>query len=59
MTRKCPHCDHALTIQEAVVTLNGSGFKTAARVRLKNGDIALINDVSKINPNEVVEILEP
>jgi hypothetical protein len=54
---RCPHCEHPLTLKQAIVILNGSGFRHMVPVRLRDGTTAVM-DASQVNPN-AVEILDP
>ena len=54
---RCPHCEHPLTLKQAVVILKGSGFRQMVPVRLRNGTVVVM-DASRVNPN-AVEILDP
>ncbi len=47
---ECPHCKHALTLKEAVIILNGSGYVRKVRVRLPNGAIVGV-EAADCNPN--------
>ena len=53
---KCPHCQHKLTLREAVIILHGSGFAQIATIKLADGTIAFV-EAGVVNPN-TVEILE-
>ncbi len=52
---RCPHCEHPITLKQAIVILKGSGFRQMVPVRLRNGIVAVM-DASQVNPN-AVEIL--
>jgi hypothetical protein len=53
---RCPHCECRLTLKQAIFILNGSGFVQMARVRLRNGALAVM-DAALVNPN-AVEIVD-
>jgi hypothetical protein len=52
---QCPHCKAGLTLKEAIVILNGSGFRQIAPVRLQDGNVIYM-EAGLVNPN-AVEIL--
>jgi hypothetical protein len=54
--KKCPHCNHALTLKEAIIILNGSGYVEMAKIKLRNGSLAVM-DAGRVNPN-AVEIID-
>jgi hypothetical protein len=54
---ECPHCKHSLNLKEAIVILNGSGYKHFVVVRTPDGR-EHVAPAEQINPNEV-EILSP
>ncbi len=53
---KCPHCQADLTLREAIIILNGSGYRRIAKIRLPSGQIAF-QEAGKVNPvaNEVLD----
>jgi hypothetical protein len=55
--RRCPHCQHDLTVKEAIVILNGSGFVQKVRVRVPETGVEAWVDAAQVNPRKV-EILE-
>jgi hypothetical protein len=56
MEMNCPHCQHKLTLKEAIEILNGSGYVQYAQVKLSDGTITNI-EAGLVNPN-TVEILD-
>jgi len=52
---QCPHCKAALTLKEAILILNGSGFRQMAPVRLEDGTVTYM-EAGLVNPKGV-EIL--
>lgn len=46
---KCPHCDSRLTTKQAIIILNGTGFRRMARIRLPDGSQD-IREAGFINP---------
>jgi hypothetical protein len=52
----CPHCSASITLKQAIIILNGSGFKRFVRVRVKDETEGII-EAGLCNPNEV-EVLE-
>ena len=54
--RRCPHCDHPMTLNEAVKVLYGDGRKKYIGVRIQGIGVAVI-DASHYTPT-TMELLE-
>jgi hypothetical protein len=55
---ECPHCHAPLSLREAIVILNGSGYTQMAKIRLPDG-FTRYAEAGSVNPNECEILDEP
>jgi hypothetical protein len=54
--RRCPVCNHKLTLGQIITMMHGSGYEQYVGVKLADGSIALV-EAGLVNPT-LVEVLD-
>jgi len=54
--RRCPGCNHKLTLGQVITMMHGSGYEQYVRVKLADGSVALV-EAGLVNPT-LVEVLD-